>query len=166
MFTCNPKWKEITYALLPKQTAKDRLELVTRVFNLKLDTFLKDIKDGVLGNVIAKIWVIEFQKKGLPHAYILFIFDEASKLCTAEDYDSIVSVEISDLICHLKVYKTIISYMVHGPCGPNFLNAQCMEQGKCKKRYPRSFNEETHRDVDGYPEYQRYQTRIFVDPKT
>ncbi len=54
-FTYNPKWKKITNTLLPGQTAKDRLELVTRVFNLKLDALLKDIKDGVLGNVIAKI---------------------------------------------------------------------------------------------------------------
>jgi hypothetical protein len=56
--------------------------------------------------------------------------------------------------------------MVHGPCGPNFLNTQCMEQGKCKKRYSHSFSEETRCDVDGYPEYRRYQTHIFVDPKT
>jgi hypothetical protein len=55
--------------------------LVTRVFNLKLEALLKDIKDGVLGNVIAKIWVIEFQKRGLPHAHILFILDEVSN-CT------------------------------------------------------------------------------------
>jgi hypothetical protein len=84
-FTCNPKWKEITYAFLPRQTTKDRPELITRVFNLKLDALLKDIKDVVLGNVIAKIWVIEFQKKGLPHVHILLILDETSKLCTAED---------------------------------------------------------------------------------
>jgi hypothetical protein len=38
-FTCNPKWKEITDALFPRQTAKDRPDLVTRVFNLKLDAF-------------------------------------------------------------------------------------------------------------------------------
>jgi len=37
-FTCNPKWKEITDALLPGQTAKDCPDLVTRVFYLKLDT--------------------------------------------------------------------------------------------------------------------------------
>jgi hypothetical protein len=54
-FTCNPKWKEIINALLPGQTAKNRPELVTHVFNLKLDALLKDIKDNVLGNVIAKI---------------------------------------------------------------------------------------------------------------
>jgi len=165
-FTCNPKWKEITDALLPGQTAKDRPDLVTRVFNLKLDALLKDIKDSVLGNVIAKIWVIEFQKRSLPHAHILLILDEVSKLRTVEDYDSMVSAEILDPICHPKAYETVTSCTVHGPCGRDFFNAQCMEQGKCKKRYPRSFSEETRCDVDGHPEYQRRQTRIFVDPKT
>ncbi len=164
-FTCNPKWKEFTNALLSGQIAKDRLELVTRVFNLKLDTFLKDIKDGVFGNVIAKFWVIEFQKRGLPHAHILLILDEALKLRTAEDYDSMVSTEIPDPIRHPEAYETITSCMVHGPCGPDFLNAQCMEHGKCKKRYSRSFSEETRCDVDGYPEYRRRQTRTFMDPK-
>jgi hypothetical protein len=72
-FTCNPKWKEITDTFLPRQYAKHHPELVTRVFNLKLDALLKDIKNGVLGNVIVKIWVIEFQKRGLPHAHILLI---------------------------------------------------------------------------------------------
>ncbi len=69
---------------------------------MKLDALLKDIKDGVLGNVIAKIWVIEFQKRGLPHAHILLILDEASKLRIVEDFNSMVSVEISDSIRHLE----------------------------------------------------------------
>jgi hypothetical protein len=133
---------------------------------LKLNAFLKDIKDGVLGNVIVKIWVIEFQKRGLPHAHILLILDEVSKLCTAEDYNSMVSTKIPNPIHHPEAYETVILCMVHGPCGPDFLNAQCMEQGKCKKRYPRSFSEEMRCDVDEYPEYWRRQTRIFVDPKT
>jgi hypothetical protein len=103
---------------------------------LKLDALLKDIKDGVLGNVIVKIWVIEFQKRGLPHAHILFILDEASKLRIVEDYDLMVSAEILDPIRHLEAYEIVTSCMVHGPCVSDFLNAQCMEQGKCKKRYP------------------------------
>jgi hypothetical protein len=94
---------------------------------LKLHTFLKDIKDGVLGNVIAKVWVIEFQKRSLPHAHILLILDEASKLRTTEDYNSMVSVKILDPIRHLEAYETITSSMVHGPCGLDFFNAQCME---------------------------------------
>ncbi len=77
-----------------------------------------------------------------------------------------VLVEIPNPIHHLEAYETITSCMVHGPCGPNFLNAQCMEQGKCKKRYPHSFSEKTCCDVDGYPKYRRCQTYIFVDPKT
>jgi hypothetical protein len=69
----------------------------------------------------------------LPHAHILLILDEVLKLRTAEDYDLMVLAKILDLICHLEAYEMITSCMVHGPCGPNFLNAQCMEQGKCKK---------------------------------
>jgi len=126
-FTYNSKWKEIIDTLLLGKTAKDRPKLVTHIFNLKLDTFLKDIKHGVLGNVIAKIWVIEFQKRGLPHAHILLILDEASKSCTAEDYNLMVSVEILNPIHHPEAYETVISCMVHGPCGPDFFNAQCME---------------------------------------
>jgi hypothetical protein len=113
--------------LLSRQTAKDCPEIVTRVFNLKLDALLKDIKDGVLGNVIAKIWVIEFQKRGLPHTHILLLLDETLKLRTIEDYIKMVSVEIPDPIHHPEAYETVTLCMVHGPCGPNFLNAQCME---------------------------------------
>jgi hypothetical protein len=164
-FTCNPKWKEITDTLLPGQTAKDRPKLVTRVFNLKLDALLKDIKDGVLSNVIAKIWVIEFQKRGLPHTHILLILDEASKLRTLEDYNLMVSAKILDPIRHTEAYETVTSCMVHGPCGLDFLNAQCMEQGKCKKRYLRSFSEETCCDVDGYPQVSTLSNPYFCRSK-
>jgi hypothetical protein len=126
-FTCNLKWIEVTDAFLSQQIAKDHHELVARVFNLKLDTLLKDIKDGVLDNVIVKIWVIEFQKRGFPHAHILLILDEASKLRTTKDYDSMVSAKIPNPIRYPEAHETITSCMVHGPCGPNFLNAQCME---------------------------------------
>jgi hypothetical protein len=72
-FTCNPKWKKITDTLLPGQTAKDSPELVTRVFNLKLDALLKDIKNGVLGNVIAKIGSSSFKRKACPtHMFCSF----------------------------------------------------------------------------------------------
>jgi hypothetical protein len=162
-FTYNSKWKEITYALLLGQTAKDHHELVTHVFNLKFDALLKDIKDGVLSNVIAKIWVIKFQKKGLPHAHILLILNEGSKLRIVKNYDSMVWAEILDPIRHPEAYEMVTSCMVHGPCGPDFLNTQYMEQGKCKKRYSHSFNEETHCDVDKYSKYQHHQTRISID---
>ena len=43
-FTTNPKWDEITRKLLPGQTAVDRLDLVTRVFHIKVTHFLHDLK--------------------------------------------------------------------------------------------------------------------------
>ena len=43
-FTANPKWEEILRELLPGQTAVDRPDLVARVFHLKQQELLKEIK--------------------------------------------------------------------------------------------------------------------------
>jgi hypothetical protein len=58
-----------------------------------------------------------------------------------------------DPIRHPEAYKTVTSCMVHGPCGLDFVNAQCMGQGKCKKRYSHSFSKKTRCDVNKYPKY-------------
>ena len=57
-FTCNPRWKEITDALLPGQTAENRQDIVARVFKLKLKSLLHDLFCGqkpVLGKMVALI---------------------------------------------------------------------------------------------------------------
>jgi hypothetical protein len=41
--TANPNWPEITRELLPGQTAMDRPDLVSRVFQLKLQALLREI---------------------------------------------------------------------------------------------------------------------------
>ena len=72
--TCNPHWPEIEAELKEGQKAQDRPDLVARVFKLKKDQLLRDLKkNGVLGKTVADIYVIEFQKRGLPHAHILII---------------------------------------------------------------------------------------------
>ena len=96
-FTCNPHWEEITNALLEHQTAADHQDLISRVFKLKLKSLLHDIYYGsvnVLGNMIALIYVIEWQKRQPPHVHILGICEEESKPRALEDYDSIVCAEI------------------------------------------------------------------------
>jgi hypothetical protein len=47
-FTCNPKWKEISDALHfePGQQPCDRSELVVRVFHMKVEEFIIDIREG------------------------------------------------------------------------------------------------------------------------
>ena len=81
-FTCNPKWKEITSSLLEHQAPSDRPDIVARVFKLKMKAFLHDILLGcqpIFGPMCALIYVVEWQKRGPPHAHILCISYPAYK---------------------------------------------------------------------------------------
>ena len=130
-FTCNPKWQEITDALLPGQQAKDRPDLIARVFNLKLKALMDDLlKNQVLGKVVGRIYVVEFQKRGLPHAHILLILDQRDKLHGPDDYDKIICAELPDPVTEPELYKIICSTMVHGPCGFENPNSPCMQNDK------------------------------------
>ena len=76
MMTCNPHWDEIK-TQLNGASVQDRPDLVARVFKQKKDWLMDDImKARVFGVVPAHMWVIEFQKRGLPHVHILVILRE------------------------------------------------------------------------------------------
>ncbi len=55
------------------------------------------IKDKIFGEVVAHVRVIEFQKRGLPHAQYIFIFDQASKnaLRNPVRVDTVISAELA-----------------------------------------------------------------------
>ncbi|XP_058122850.1 uncharacterized protein LOC131264589 [Anopheles coustani] len=74
--TCNPNWPEITEALLLRQ---NRPDLTARVFRLKLKSLLEDLLAGVLRLEIARIHVIEYQKRDLPQSQSLVILAETDK---------------------------------------------------------------------------------------
>jgi hypothetical protein len=40
---CNPNWLEILHELRPGEETNDRLDLTSRVFNMKLNALLKDL---------------------------------------------------------------------------------------------------------------------------
>jgi hypothetical protein len=133
-FTCNPQWLEIKRPLLLGQQPQDRPDLVTRVFKIKLKEFINDIhKNHILGRTIARIYVVEFQKCGLPHAHILIFFTKDCKPHTIEDVDHMISAELPNSEINKLAHETIAICMMHGPCGAAFPNAPCMEEGKCKK---------------------------------
>ncbi|CAH1420675.1 unnamed protein product [Lactuca virosa] len=164
--TCNPNWPEIKDELFPWQTAQDRPDLVSRVFRAKLEDLKKQIfTKHVLGVVGAYVYVIEFQKRGLPHAHFLLIMMPPYKLTNADEYDKIVCAEIPDPIRHPKMYQLVVSHMIHGPCGGLNSDCPCMnnEQKKCRFRYPRQFNETTLQGKDSYPVYRRGDNGIEVD---
>ena len=74
---------EIKNVLKDGQTPQDRPDIVARVFKLKKDQLMQDLKTGhVLGKVVAHMHVIEFQKRGLPHVHILVILADEDRLQT------------------------------------------------------------------------------------
>jgi hypothetical protein len=168
-FTCNPRWPEIRDALLPGQQPNDRPDLIARVFRIKLQELLTDlIKRQVLGRVVGHMHVVEFQKRGLPHAHILLILAPEDKLLSPDQYDTVVTAELPDPISEPELYETISTCMMHGPCGCAHPNASCMKpkdvpihQRSCSKGYPKPFEESSH-DADGYPHYRRRQDGRFA----
>ena len=154
--TCNPKWPEIVTNLQQGQSVEFRPDLVARVFKLKLDALLDDIgKHHVLGKPIAKIHVIEFQKRGLPHAHILLILCSEDKPNDGEQVDRMISAEIPDSATQPRLHEIVTKHMIHGPCGKYNMNSPCMFDGSCSKKFPKPFCEETIINVDGYPKYRR-----------
>ena len=49
----------------------------------------------------------------------------------------------------------VVKHMMHGPCGALKPTNVCMQDGSCKCRYPRTFNETTIQGKDSYPIYRR-----------
>lgn len=68
--TCNPEWPEIKSRLKNGQQTNDVPVIVVRVFNNRLK-HLKHLLRTRFGLISYMITVIEFQKRGLPHAHIV-----------------------------------------------------------------------------------------------
>ncbi|XP_058725711.1 uncharacterized protein LOC131597006 [Vicia villosa] len=150
-FTCNPTWPEIIRALSETGLQPhDRPDIITKVFKIKFDKLIADItKKHVLGKVLAFMYTIEFQKRGLPHAHILIFLHPQSKYPTPSDIDNIICTEIPDPTVHPRLYALVKSNMMHDPCGVARTTSTCMKNGKCSKYFSKKFNEETIVDAEG-----------------
>ena len=155
-FTANPKWLEILENLLPHQSASDRPDLTSRGFHLKLKELLHDLlQEDVLGCVTAYVYTIEFQKRGLPHAHMVLFLADTDKPRVTEDVDQLVSAEIPDPQLQPDFHDTVKRHMIHGPCGELNLHCVCMQNGECKKKFPKPLQQQTDFSVNGYPLYRR-----------
>jgi len=156
--TASPTWPEITENLRLGETAASRPDLVARVFHLKMRALLDELLDKkVLGRPLAWTWVVEFQKRGLPHLHLLLVVHPEDKPRTAEDIDKIISAELPDPADpdQRELLELVLGCMVHGPCGARNSRAPCCEQGSCKKGFPKRFVEQTLLQESGYPVYRR-----------
>ncbi|XP_058810469.1 uncharacterized protein LOC131675487 [Phymastichus coffea] len=152
--TCNPNWLEITENLLPGQQAADRPDLVARVFDLKKDHLLHVVtKENFFGKVASYVYVIEFQKRGLPHMHLLITLEQGYKITTPDIVDKFISAEIPIEVRNPRLFEIVLRTMIHGPCGD-----WCMKDGKCSKNFPKEFQATTTIDENGYPSYQRTDT--------
>ncbi|KAH9063146.1 hypothetical protein Ae201684P_009408 [Aphanomyces euteiches] len=154
--TCNPKCVEIDRELELakedygfKRSPSDRPDLLTRMFRLKLLAIEAMLTKGILGRQGAHVRSVEFQKRGLPHAHILVIFSGDDKIKTTADIDSIISAEIPDKEKNPRLHKIVTTCMIH-KCSD-----RCLENGKCKKNFPKAYCDETSIGSDGYPLYRR-----------
>ena len=128
---------------------------------MKKDALLNFIKkDRFFGRVLAYIYVIEFQKRGLPHCHILITLSSQSKINTVEKIDECISAEIPDPEINSILHEIVMKNMIHGPCGD-----WCMVGGKCSKKFPKNFQEETSIDEHSFPTYRRRDTgKKFMRP--
>ncbi|KAK9139056.1 hypothetical protein Scep_008737 [Stephania cephalantha] len=155
--TCNPKWKEIKNELRFNDEAQNRPDLTSRIFRAKLEELKKDIlKKKIFGPVAAYVYVVEFQKRGLPHAHFLIVLEPNSKISDPSTFDRYVCAEIPNKAKYRHLNELVIKHMMHGPCGTlNPKNICMLVEGKCKNHYPKQFCEYTCHDIDSYPQYRR-----------
>ena len=110
---------------------------------------------GIFGKCVALVHVVEFQKRGLPHAHILLILAPEDKPITAERIDKIVSAEIPNPTTHPVLHEIVTRSMLHGPCGAVKPTSPCMKDGNCTKRFPKAYQASTEIGRDSFPLYQR-----------
>ncbi|XP_071909310.1 uncharacterized protein [Coffea arabica] len=157
--TCNPSWPEIKQHMLPTDEAHNRPDLLARIFHAKLDLLKEELfRKEIFGPVAAYTYVVEFQKRGLPHGHFLIILKAGSKLYSTESYDNIVSAEIPDKMPNRHLFNMVRKHMIHGPCGKQNPDNVCMQgsqKKKCKNNYPKPFADTTFHGENTYPTYRR-----------
>lgn len=99
---------EIKDLLQPHEKTADRPDLVNRVFRIKLKAILKDLKQNQLfGRTVASFHVVEFQKRGLPHAHILITLHQEDKPTTTEEINSMITAEIPNPTLEPELYEIV-----------------------------------------------------------
>ena len=157
-FTANPNWKEVRDNLRPGETARDRPDLVVRVFHAKAKQLLESLgtKDPnkhrfhhLLGRLRFIVWVIEFQKRGLPHMHVLATYERP---ITPDTADAICCAEIPDARVRPRLFSKVTDMMMHACSVDRCLDPQT---GQCSRNFPKPFVDKTHIDDKGQMRIRR-----------
>jgi len=106
-----------------------------RVFNIKKD-YLIDliVKQKFFGEVAPFVYVIEFQKRVLPHVHMLITLKYNFKIITPQIIDKYISAEIPDPCENHTLHNIVMRHIIHGPCG-NW----CLVDSTIVRHVPRRF---------------------------
>ncbi|XP_033231612.1 uncharacterized protein LOC117182621 [Belonocnema kinseyi] len=114
----NPNWAEVKDHLLHCQTAFDRPDIVSRVFNAKKDELINIIvKQQFFGKVQAYVYVVEYQKRGLHNVHLFITLKQKSKITTPDIVDEYISAEILNADTDNEPHNIDMKYIIHGLCG-------------------------------------------------
>ncbi|XP_074283443.1 uncharacterized protein LOC141607991 [Silene latifolia] len=163
--TANPKWPEVDLMLrnIPGQRPEDMPDIMTRVFRLKLAQLMDCLKkERYFGEVVADVYTIEFQKRGLPHAHILLWLKKDGSHISPGYIDSIIQAEIPDVEEEPDLYNIVSQFMVHGPCGESNPSCSCMVNNTCSKKYPKNLASDLRSAMNGYPVYRRRKNNRYI----
>lgn len=169
--TANPFWREIQENLLPGQQWYHDTFLVNLVFEFKLRQFIKDLKSGVFfggRKAVYVQYVIEFQKRGLPHAHILVRLEgeQPESAVQADQLTSATYVTACPSLCGIcyrcRLSKLVKDHMIHR-CYPDRCNTG-RNPTKCKYGFPFSPAPDTRVAEDGFWLLRRMTADALVVP--
>lgn len=83
------------------------------------------------------MYVVEFQKRGLPHVHMLIWLSVAESKRLRDNIDKYVCAEIPDEKTDPVAYAAVKQFMIHGPCGYKYPKSPCMTGLKCSRKYPK-----------------------------
>jgi hypothetical protein len=142
--TTNPQWPEIQSQLLPGQNVSDIPAVVSRAFHKCLQA-LKTFLRRQFGGLAYEISVVEFQKRGLPHAHIVVKFLNEPPLSAI---DSFISAELPDPEEKPELYRQVKRFHTHSSDHLTREVSRCNRNGRCIYDYPQPITPYTYMDGD------------------
>ena len=75
------------------------------------------------------MYIVEFQKCGLPHAHILLWLEQSVMTQSTQLIDDLICAELPDPTKYPLLYEAVTKFMIHGPCEITTLRSPCMQNG-------------------------------------
>jgi PIF1-like helicase/Helitron helicase-like domain at N-terminus len=155
--TTNTRWPEIVSVLdkYPGLTAYDIPIVVCRAFKQRLSALFQWMKLN-LGLIDYQIHVIEYQKRGLPHAHILV---KLSPEIPFSYLSELISAEVPDRKENPSLYDKVMGFMQHSK---NHLSQdsrgrsqRCNKNGFCQYNFPQPIRATNQIDDRGRVQWRR-----------